>query len=392
MSTPHTLAGIYFADDHVIWATASVRSTGSKHSKKQTGLLNVELDLGERDFLKNLFEEDERIPARRIPASHNPKKDLQRIRHEMMASKVDLEKIEAIVTASVGPFKDGRAGHAGGGTILSGSRMNKGEEFNLHAAVKEVFKRKDKSSPAVSCLGDTEAHVFGEHYLFRNHGDNERAAEKHKDSTIGKDTIAYLMIDEGVGGAVLQRGKFVKGDAPLQIGHMTIQQHSKDECEPPSSCPAHHYPCLESLVSLKAIRDRWELSVNELEALDPNSDILRLLAFYIAQAVFQISLFFTPTVILLGGRVMDNPALIDHVLHYRKLLALGDHSEDLFPPYPAQKKSNIPPAPRSGAFIKKGTMADTGVLGCLYWGYGVAITARENKITSIRTGNKNGKK
>ncbi|MBB36357.1 MAG: hypothetical protein CME88_09875 [Hirschia sp.] len=354
MALDHDLAGIFFADDYVIWGTA-------KALDRAVGFPDMALECFP-DFVNLTSPREPHSRARRFEASSAPLADLGTAL-DQMSKEIDLQNIGAITTASIGPFEDGKSGLVEGGRIIKGARREGWDQgIDLYGAVKSEFERRIGSVPTIRCLGDTEAHVLGEHYLFRR-SNSALAQNKRNAKQMGRDTVAYLMLDEGVGGAVFQRGLFVRGEASLELGHMPV--YHRDNRLKPAPCFSHKYSCLEGTIGLPNLRTSWGMDSDEIAKLEYEHDLVQSIAFYIGQAVFQLSVFYAPTVILLGGRVMDHPDLLEMVQVCYELIASNSFDEEervsLFPNYAAQYDTD--------EYIKRSTMPDTGVLGCLCWSY-----------------------
>ncbi|MEO0883952.1 MAG: ROK family protein [Pseudomonadota bacterium] len=358
MDNDYSLAGVFFADDEIIWALATYEHRGnhwtSAKISSDTSLLN-------RDGEKT---------ARRFPCGDSAKDDLIKAIDEI-SKHCDFEKLEAITLATLGPYEGGyikpgsTAAEVTYGTpklrrITQGCRSPKWSGFEIEKELNRELHKRAKGRPPVGfVLKDAEAFVLGEHYRYRRLGRVE--AEGPLD-----DTVFYLLADTGIGGALLSRGNLFQGDASPEIGHMSVHLHSDDVFDKLSleSCGAHFLPCLEGMLSLSALKERYDLNPEDIPRLPSYDYRLNVIAYYLAQALMQTVFFFAPTVMLLGGRVIENKFLLPKIRSiYSNYLRNDLHPNQTvyFPDYEMQYHPE--------AHIKPWSSPDAGVLGCLCWSY-----------------------
>lgn len=125
----------------------------------------------------------------------------------------------------------------------------------------------------------------------------------------GKDlsSIVYVTIGTGVGGGAIQNGEFIGGASHPEMGHMIVHPHSS--AEKSGNCPYHDF-CLEGLASGPAIEHRTGVKGKDL---DTNSIEWDIEAYYIAQAVYNITYTLRPERVILGGGVMNKELLLEKV-------------------------------------------------------------------------------
>lgn len=128
-------------------------------------------------------------------------------------------------------------------------------------------------------------------------------------------SCTYFTIGTGVGGGYVHNGEIINGRHHPEMGHMSIRKHPFDTFE--GGC-AFHKDCLEGLASGPTIEARTKIKGQELKEAHPVFDYI---AYYIAQAAYNVSLIQAPERIILGGGVMEKPQLIDKVrIEYNKLM------------------------------------------------------------------------
>lgn len=134
----------------------------------------------------------------------------------------------------------------------------------------------------------------------------------------GADVAIYITIGTGVGVGVYVNGGLLHGLVHPEAGHMLLAKHPKDAYA--GKCP-YHRCCLEGLAAGPAIEERWGAKGAELSG---NSEVWTLEAYYIAQAVTNYILSYSPQKIILWGGVMHQEELFSMVREKVKEL-LGDY-------------------------------------------------------------------
>lgn len=120
---------------------------------------------------------------------------------------------------------------------------------------------------------------------------------------IGDDVVLYITIGTGVGAGICIGGKLLHGLVHPEAGHILLARRQDDSFE--GTCP-YHRDCLEGLASGPAIKGRWGESA---EKLSDNSQVWDMEADYIAQALTNYILVYSPNRIILGGGVMHQLSL-----------------------------------------------------------------------------------
>lgn len=124
----------------------------------------------------------------------------------------------------------------------------------------------------------------------------------------------YITIGTGIGVGVCINGKPLHGLMHPEAGHVTIKRLANDDYE--GLCP-YHSDCFEGLASGPAIEGRWGKKAYELENV---SEVWEMEAHYIAQALANYILCYSPKKIILGGGVMHQeqlfPIIRDKVREY----------------------------------------------------------------------------
>lgn len=123
----------------------------------------------------------------------------------------------------------------------------------------------------------------------------------------GADPAIYITIGTGVGVGVYVNGGLLHGLVHPEAGHILLAKHPEDTYE--GRCP-YHRTCLEGLAAGPAIRERWGKAGAELAE---RKEVWKLEAYYIAQAVTNYILAYSPQKIILWGGVMHQESLFPMV-------------------------------------------------------------------------------
>lgn len=123
----------------------------------------------------------------------------------------------------------------------------------------------------------------------------------------GADSAIYITIGTGVGVGVFVNGRLLHGLVHPEAGHILLEKHPKDNYK--GHC-SYHSNCMEGLASGPAIEERWGKKAFELA---DKKEVWELEAFYIASAVTNYILTYSPQKIILWGGVMHQEQLFDMV-------------------------------------------------------------------------------
>nr|WP_300815772.1 ROK family protein [uncultured Acetatifactor sp.] len=123
----------------------------------------------------------------------------------------------------------------------------------------------------------------------------------------GLDSAIYITIGTGVGVGVYVNGGLLHGLVHPEGGHILLIRHPKDTYE--GKCPFHKN-CVEGLAAGPSIEARWGKKAAELADRD---EVWELEAYYIAQAITDYILSYSPQKIILWGGVMHQEKLFGMV-------------------------------------------------------------------------------
>lgn len=119
----------------------------------------------------------------------------------------------------------------------------------------------------------------------------------------GCDTAIYITVGTGVGVGVYCNGDLLHGLVHPEAGHILLQRHPKDTYA--GRCP-FHANCMEGLASGPAVEARWGKPAIELAAC---REVWEMEAYYIAQAIVNYTLTYSPQKIILWGGIMHQEQL-----------------------------------------------------------------------------------
>jgi fructokinase len=148
---------------------------------------------------------------------------------------------------------------------------------------------------------DVNAAAFGEHYW----APENRAL----------DPLLYMTVGTGIGVGNIVNGQPLHGLLHSETGHMFLP-HDRAADPFDGACP-YHGDCFEGLASGPSMAKRWG---QPAETLPPDHPAWALEAHYIALTVSNLIYAMSPQRIVIGGGVMQQPAL--HARVRREVLAL----------------------------------------------------------------------
>ena len=127
----------------------------------------------------------------------------------------------------------------------------------------------------------------------------------------------YITIGTGIGFGVYVDGKLLHGVLHPEAGHMLLTRVEGDTYE--GSCRFHDH-CFEGLASGPAIYGRWNAKGEDLYDRD---EVWELESEYIAQALCNAIMCYSPERIIIGGGVMHNQNLYGMIREKTKRMLNG---------------------------------------------------------------------
>ena len=134
----------------------------------------------------------------------------------------------------------------------------------------------------------------------------------------GLDNFVYVTIGTGIGAGIFANGVPVNGLVHTEIGHMLISR-DRERVDFENICPFHDN-CLTSVAAGPAIEARWKKSGHELPE---DHEAWDLEAYYLAVMCVNLTLFYSPELIILGGGVMSQSQLYPKIRQQFKELMNG---------------------------------------------------------------------
>jgi fructokinase len=161
------------------------------------------------------------------------------------------------------------------------------QQFNFLGALKERYP-----NAQFAWTTDVNAAAYGE---------LKQGAAK------GMRSCVYLTIGTGIGGGIVINGEIFQGAGHPELGHTYVKRHPDDDYA--GTCP-YHGDCLEGLAAGPSLEARTGIKGQHLPQ---DHEIWALQAFYIGQALVNITLTTAPDRIVLGGGVMNQPHLLQMI-------------------------------------------------------------------------------
>ena len=123
----------------------------------------------------------------------------------------------------------------------------------------------------------------------------------------GCENAIYITVGTGIGVGVYVNGGLLHGLVHPEGGHILLAKHPKDTYS--GKCP-YHGCCFEGLASGPAIEERWG---KKAELLADEMNVWELESYYIAQAITNYILTYSPQKIILWGGVMHQNQLFEQI-------------------------------------------------------------------------------
>lgn len=123
----------------------------------------------------------------------------------------------------------------------------------------------------------------------------------------GCENAIYITVGTGIGVGVYVNGGLLHGLVHPEGGHILLAKHPKDTYS--GKCP-YHGCCFEGLASGPAIEERWG---KKAEMLADEMNVWELESYYIAQAITNYILAYSPQKIILWGGVMHQNQLFEQI-------------------------------------------------------------------------------
>ena len=121
------------------------------------------------------------------------------------------------------------------------------------------------------------------------------------------DTAIYITIGTGVGVGVYVNGGLLHGLIHPEAGHALLSKHPEDHYK--GRCP-YHENCVEALASGPAIMERWGVPAAQLV---DRAEVWKLETYYVAQAITNYILTYSPQKVILWGGVMHQEQMFPMV-------------------------------------------------------------------------------
>jgi len=176
------------------------------------------------------------------------------------------------------------------------------------------------------------------------------------------ESCAYITVGTGVGvGLVVRRNTPVHGLVHPEAGHMRVPRHKHDVF--PGNCPRHK-DCVEGMVSSGALAARLGVAEDKLPTISNDDKVWKVIGHYLAALCVNLVLTVSPSVIVLGGGVMNRDCLYAIVREKTLKLLNGYIVSDMLTPGKIDKY-----------IVRSRFGNDSGIVGALE----LARLAYENK-------------
>lgn len=181
-------------------------------------------------------------------------------------------------------------------------------------------------------------------------------AEVRYGAARGRENVWHVRWTAGIGAGGLVHGRLCTGSVGIagEIGHLPVIRVQKHRRSPPPKCPTCNHFCLESVAGATAIARELghedvdlEMLLNDL--MRPEwEQVARDAAFYVGQALAQITTLMNPELITIGGE-LDEVRLRPLMADIRR--GIRDHALP-----PARDEVEVRPGERTGRAVLEGAL------------------------------------
>lgn len=121
-------------------------------------------------------------------------------------------------------------------------------------------------------------------------------------------SVAYITVGTGIGIGIVVNKDVVHGLVHPEGGHMRVTKRQEDK-DFKGVCPFHG-DCLEGLCTNNSIAARKQVTIEDLPKIPDSDPIWDLIAYYLAQAIVNLTLVISPEKVIIGGGVMNRAILL----------------------------------------------------------------------------------
>ena len=133
----------------------------------------------------------------------------------------------------------------------------------------------------------------------------------------GLDSAIYITVGTGIGVGVYMEKKLLHGLMHPEAGHVLLSRHPEDHYK--GHCP-YHSNCAEGLAAGPAVEERWGQKAVDLA---DREDVWEMEAYYMAQAITDYILSYSPEKVILGGGIMHQKKLYGMIRNKTRELLNG---------------------------------------------------------------------
>lgn len=246
------------------------------------------IEAGGTKFICAIGDEDYRVKDQVSIPTTTPEETLGKV-----VEYFKQHDVEAIGIASFGPIEIRKSSPKYG--YITKTPKPGWQDTDVVGVIKEAF------NVPISWTTDVNGSAYGEYIM----------------STLSNEKIeslVYYTVGTGVGGGAVIDGEFLGGMGHTEMGHTYLRRHP-DDLEFPGNCPFHG-DCLEGLVAGPTFEARLGIKGENVPRTDPVFDVL---AYYLAQAIIQVTLITRPEKVVFGGSVVDEDLLVKVRQQFKEL-------------------------------------------------------------------------
>ncbi|KAJ5079263.1 transcriptional repressor mpra [Anaeramoeba ignava] len=141
-------------------------------------------------------------------------------------------------------------------------------------------------------------------------------------------TCVYVTVGTGIGVGAVVEGNCVHGILHPEVGHIYVPVSKDEEPNFNGTCPFHGC-CLEGMACSGSLSKRLGIEPKELRKIPNDHKVWNLFTHYMSHLCVNLTLTYSPNVIILGGGIMQRDPLFPFIRQKTVSLLNGYVAHDL---------------------------------------------------------------
>lgn len=239
--------------------------------------------------------------------------------------------LRAVCIGSYGPFEPTKDDTSSFGVVRNLRRSRAMEGVDVRQSMQKSLAKCGLHPDQIYLATDASCAAVGEKFLRDSNDGIWYPAARKK-------VLAYLKASVGIGGAFTNPVEAFNGHLHSEMGQIIVNRWL-DPVNDPNNDEANFYGVgqfperLEGLASVPAMEKRYNASFSELLS-KPNHPVWLREAYYLAQLCQTVTSVTAPSQIVLGGRIMSAPGMLNKLRNKFKMI----NGPKPYPDYPDVRK------------------------------------------------------